>query len=200
MPYHDTFYVAQNITGYTGVLHELPTVYFRCDITNRIGRITQQHPYCQNVGRSRPMTSIGYRMGNEMTALGVRLVEHYANGRSHTSRNVFVELETGTLGQRHGGNIAALGNSLGILAVLSQSIRNCPQAKQMHGISQVDLAKIAGARAAKDNAMREMLWNNRVMGGLRPSQVRHNAGLLPHLRAQPRVLASGFQALQSRGY
>ena len=121
MPYHDTFYTAQNIIGYTGALHDFPTVYFRCDRRNLIGRITQRHPYPQNVGRNRPSTSIGYTMGNEMTANGMRLVERHPNGRTHTSRNIFHSIETGQTGQRHGGNIAEIANSLKTLAILAQA-------------------------------------------------------------------------------
>ena len=200
MPYHDTFYTAENIIGYTGQLHQLPTVYFRCDRRNLVGRITQTHPYPQNVGRARPATSIGYRMGNEMTPNGLRLVERHATGAPHTSRNVFVALDGGDPGQRHGANMADLARQMQVLAILAQSIRNCPQPKQIHQFSRADQTRIARARQAKGNALNEMMWNARVMGGLKPSEVAHNARLLPDFRADPRLFAASDAASRRRGH
>jgi hypothetical protein len=47
--YRPDFYTPENIIGYTGKLHEDPTVYFRNG--REYGHITQQHDTADNIGR-----------------------------------------------------------------------------------------------------------------------------------------------------
>lgn len=51
MAYEPTFYVIDNIIGYTGELHKDPTVYFRCSERHLHGHITQWHRIRKNIGR-----------------------------------------------------------------------------------------------------------------------------------------------------
>jgi len=50
MTYRPDFYTAENIVGYTGDLHNDPTVYF--ETYTEHGRITQFHHKWDNVGRN----------------------------------------------------------------------------------------------------------------------------------------------------
>jgi hypothetical protein len=47
--YRPDFYTPENIIGYTGKLHESPTVYFQDG--PEYGHITQQHDVADNIGR-----------------------------------------------------------------------------------------------------------------------------------------------------
>jgi len=58
MAYEPTFYVIENIIGYTGELHKNPTVYFRCSEQHLHGHITQAHKYRDNVGRETVSSTI----------------------------------------------------------------------------------------------------------------------------------------------
>ena len=50
MPYRPDFYIPENIVGYTGDLHNDPTVYF--ETYTEHGRITQAHHNVDNIGRN----------------------------------------------------------------------------------------------------------------------------------------------------
>lgn len=104
-PYRPDFYVRENIIGYTGALHESPTVYFKSD--KEFGHITQAHGKRDNVGREvvgnakEKMNGHHYKYvihnivdkdGNEVS------VEEYVHARTgntshiHTSRTKFTDI------------------------------------------------------------------------------------------------------------
>ena len=92
MGYEDDFYVRKNIIGYTGELHNNPTVYFTTQ--NEHGRITQAHPNAENVGRNLVKTRHGHTFKNEDIGRGeIRLVEYQNERKFHTSRNALIWLD-----------------------------------------------------------------------------------------------------------
>jgi hypothetical protein len=85
MGYSDDFYVSGNIIGYTGDVNTNPTVYFRTG--NTFGRITQDHPNRNNIGRNVVRTKGDYSIGN--TGPNGVCQEFYDGAVQHTSRNPF---------------------------------------------------------------------------------------------------------------
>ncbi len=113
MGYRDDFYIAANITGYTGALYQKPSVYFQS--ATEEGRITQEHDDPDNVGRNKVRSSVGYTHTNvNIPGKGMRSVETRASGANHTSRNVFI--------------LASTCDDRG-LAMLAQAIYNFPDRK-----------------------------------------------------------------------
>lgn len=91
MAYQDAFYVEGNIIGYTGTLGQDETVYFRNG--NTFGRITQDHPNADNIGRNEVRTYADYVIDNSGPG-GV--AQEFYNGRvRHKSRNAFVAVNDG---------------------------------------------------------------------------------------------------------
>lgn len=129
MPYHDTFYTFTNIIGYTGQLHCGPTVYFRCDATNRAGHITQSHHRPQNIGREYPFEMMNYRMENKVYAGQEVLHEYLGNYMFHRSRHKFIALGTEVRGS--GPNRLDMNT----LAILAQAIRQFPDAKPVPNLN-----------------------------------------------------------------
>lgn len=114
MPYREDFYISKNIIGYTGKLHENPTVYFKTQA--EYGRITQYHKNKKNIGRNKVRSTASYSYGNEEVErdgeMKTVLVER--NGDMvHVSRNEFIEVDQ---------NSAAI-------AVLMQAIGKFPNIK-----------------------------------------------------------------------
>lgn len=91
MGYRDDFYMVQNIMGYTGKLHDSPTVYFQKG--SEYGHITQRHPLNQNVGRMKVHASNTYFIGNEMIEGSLRLVEKIDGKIFHTSRSTLTKVD-----------------------------------------------------------------------------------------------------------
>jgi hypothetical protein len=93
MGYRDDFYVVDNIIGYTGDLHDNPTVYFETD--EEYGHITQDHPHDDNIGRERVDPVEGYVASNNDLGpqKGVRLQEGFGDKVRHTSRNELISIE-----------------------------------------------------------------------------------------------------------
>jgi len=90
MAYRDDFYCAENILGYSGSLHEFPTVYFLT--SKEYGHITQEHGYGQNVGRQQVEDAAGYTIGNEPVNGTPKLLEK-VNGRVfHESRTTLTKV------------------------------------------------------------------------------------------------------------
>jgi hypothetical protein len=58
MGYRDDFYVVENMSGYTGDIHDNPTVYFYS--YEEHGRITQDHHRKDNIGRDVVKTNTGH--------------------------------------------------------------------------------------------------------------------------------------------
>lgn len=93
MGYRDDFYCMRNFHGYTGRLHDFPTLYFlkRLWIGGVFyGHVTQKHELPGNVGRmpvEGPDTS--YSAVNEPHN-GGRLVERDRHGVFHVSRNPII--------------------------------------------------------------------------------------------------------------
>ncbi|MEO0911660.1 MAG: hypothetical protein AAFY59_01515 [Pseudomonadota bacterium] len=88
MGHRDDFYTVDNIIGYTGKVHENPTVYFRKG--DEYGHITQKHGIPQNEGRGPVREHSDYRIDNRDVKGEQKCVE-YADGKVfHISRNVFI--------------------------------------------------------------------------------------------------------------
>jgi hypothetical protein len=85
MGYQDIFYTADNMIGYTGQVHKMPTVYFRKG--NAWGRITQYHSNNLNIGRNVVRVKAGYTIANENVNGEEKCVERVNGKPLHTSRN-----------------------------------------------------------------------------------------------------------------
>lgn len=116
MGYRDDFYVQKNIIGYTGTLRDNPTVYFFVGGASKtFGHITQVHSVAENVGRETVITDSTYKCGNLVDADGEYFYEVWSTGQ-HPSRNKMIwRNEFGT----------------DDLALLAQSIKNCPDEKKL---------------------------------------------------------------------
>ncbi|WP_108261539.1 hypothetical protein [Mangrovicoccus ximenensis] len=91
MAFHDTLYSIENMIGFTGKLHELPTVYFMDG--EYAGHITQQHPVAENVGREEVIPAGAYRYANEPVPGRGEVLHEYRNDRLiHVSRNKLILL------------------------------------------------------------------------------------------------------------
>lgn len=92
MGYEDSFYVAINIIGYTGDLHDKPTVYFKNG--HRFGHITQSHKKADNIGREKVHTNKNYKIENVYfeDSKEERAVESIGKIKFHKSRNKFIPL------------------------------------------------------------------------------------------------------------
>lgn len=94
MGYRDDFYISDNIIGYTGNVHEDPTVYFaemHFDGERVIfGHITQSHPTRSNIGREMLRASKDYEIDNMDFGNGPVGVENMPDtGEFHISRSTF---------------------------------------------------------------------------------------------------------------
>ena len=127
MGYRDDFYTKENILGYTGDLSDIKfTVYFadagrmnprtvevdgRTQVLVSFGRITQDHPHKDNVGRGEVHECYSYSISNEgdqakecvygrreLRNIGMR--EKGGEGEHlsfHTSRNRFESVTAGNI-------------------------------------------------------------------------------------------------------
>lgn len=125
MGYRDDFYVAENLIGYTGSIHNSPSVYFQS--ATEYGHITQYHALPLNIGRESVHDAANYTIANEQTENGLVCVERDDGEIFHTSRNLFVAAATLSNEQR---------------AVLLQSIIKCPEKKQLATIHGTDREKV----------------------------------------------------------
>ncbi len=89
MGYRDDFYISGNIIGYTGAIGSDPTVYFLRG--KEFGRITQDHPNRDNIGRNIVRTHGDYSITNDVTT--GHAVEFYNTKIRHRSRNPFMPIE-----------------------------------------------------------------------------------------------------------
>ena len=94
MAYRADLYSPENIVGYTGCIHNNPTVYFQTD--TEFGRITQAHPSAWNIGREEvgdryPGDGWEYVIKKDDRGNAQERYEHATEGRVvlHTSRNPF---------------------------------------------------------------------------------------------------------------
>jgi hypothetical protein len=115
MTYRDDFYVAGNMYGYTGQVNNSPTVYFVSATEH--GRITQDHPRKDNIGRDVVKGNEGYSIGNVTDDNGVlRSVEY----------DEYVEYDRATFDRMHRsrGPLVLISQTTpaGDRALLSQSI------------------------------------------------------------------------------
>jgi hypothetical protein len=89
MTYRDDFYVVGNMYGYTGQVNDNPTVYFVSATEH--GRITQNHPRTENIGRDVVKTNAGYDIRNQRDDDGVlKCMEFEGEYRVHKSRGPLV--------------------------------------------------------------------------------------------------------------
>lgn len=98
--YRSNFYIPENIIGFTGALHNNPTVYFMTD--TEFGHITQYHGSHWNIGREPvgerfPDAEWEYKISNEVkNGLEVSVEKYVSNqGKGiihiHTSRSRFFD-------------------------------------------------------------------------------------------------------------
>ena len=111
----DALYQTHNIIGSTGGgPGQRPTVYYRTN-SGTYGRITQEHPNSDNIGRALPRQSPGYSIGN--TGPRGLAQEMIGDEVVHTSRHPFVPATTHS--ERES---------------LSQAHTNFPHFKKMRGL------------------------------------------------------------------
>lgn len=87
MSYRDDFYTKENIIGYTGLLSNNPTVYFKRG--DEFGRITQYHKDKDNIGRNVVREYSDYKITNNVNG---KAEEFYDKTVNHTSRNRFIKV------------------------------------------------------------------------------------------------------------
>lgn len=178
MGYRDDFYCVENMIGYTGDVHNFPTVYFLKSVTGGsfYGHITQKHDMPGNVGRmevnSQPDPA--YTIGNERVRGVLKLVER-GNGWQHESRSTLK-----TLGDMS-ANDAAL---------CAQAIWQCQYEKNITSYSKSDQNKIGAQMNLKAAITPAALM-------ARKNQIEAAAGAS---RRQARVeQMAGFKQLIQRG-
>jgi len=141
MGYRDDLYTVANITGITGPVDSLPSVYFKNPLTNEYGHITQVHGKDWNQGRSAVKTDAGYVIKNECGG-GCHCgkpVSHEYNGDGtcfHHSRAVYVPR----------ASLSATD-----LEVVAQAVWRCP-------LQKTDPRTKVGR--AQQDAMYEDKWND----------------------------------------
>ncbi len=191
MAYRSDLYRFDKIIGYTGQLHRLPTVYFRCDRLGVFGRITQQHKLPFNVGRGRVESTRGYEMRN-VNINGRQVLKEFRNGRCvHTSRNAFIPLHRGNDPHMiHGVNEATLG-------ILAQALRRCPDAKTSVTYDRWDMMDVHCAIQQKRNMLNELSTHIQVFGDMRPSSIRRGQNILDRFVANDTVF-NAHQAATAR--
>lgn len=138
MGYRDDFYAVENIIGYTGVLHDFPTVYFQTG--TEYGHITQRHDFSQNVGRNEIHSAVGYSIGNEEIGGKLKLVEKM-NGRIfHESRGTLTKVAQ---------------SDKDTMAILAQAIWKWPNEKYISSFGKKDLSEIRTAKKAMSELNKE---------------------------------------------
>jgi hypothetical protein len=143
MGYRDDFYKVQYIIGYTGDLHDFPTVYFQKG--NEFGHITQKHPDSQNVGRMKVEASNSYFIGNEIVEGSLKLVEKIRGRIIHVSRNTLTKVDV-----FHPAN-------KNTVALLAQSIYNRDRGeKYISHLSKKDDAMLNKTMEAKEAVLAQL--------------------------------------------
>lgn len=97
MGYRDDFYQEQNIIGWTGNIHNRPSVYFRRRAANRgweFGHITVAHDNPENVGREEVRIAADYRIFNGVVDGEMRGREFWDGSIKHYSRHKFHRITT----------------------------------------------------------------------------------------------------------
>lgn len=140
MGYRDDFYTAENVIGYSGKLHDFPTVYFQT--AAEAGHITQKHGTSQNVGRQAVFASDGYKIENRTVNGELRLVESRGGRVCHVSRSVLTAI---------GGMIA------GDKAVLYQAIHDNPNEKLISRYDDKTHKLIDETMERHDGVMKQLL-------------------------------------------
>lgn len=134
MAYRDDFYCVANIIGYTGALHRDPTVYFRHG--EEYGRITQEHGYSQNVGRSEVVADGDYFIRNSLIHGRHACTEGTFDGDAevilHVSRHAFHPVAGETMRE-----------------VLAQAIWRYPDEKYISHYSRQDRRLITAVQKRK---------------------------------------------------
>ena len=144
MGYRDDFYKAGNIIGYSGNLHDCPTVYFQKG--GLWGHITQRHGLPQNVGRHALRDNAfyeahTYEITNEDTGNGIRLVEKLDGKIFHESRSTLTEVNHLQFQTLH---------------ILAQALIKNPNEKNISFFSGEDFDKIEAAEAGLRRALADL--------------------------------------------
>lgn len=143
MGYRDDFYMVQYIIGYSGNLHDFPTVYFRKG--NEYGHITQKHPCPQNVGRMAVRSSANYWIGNERVHGTLKLLEKENGVVFHESRSTLTAVDVFAPAQKD------------TVAILAQSIYNRDAGeKYISEFSEDDFEMIDAAEKAKAKVLAQL--------------------------------------------
>lgn len=143
MGYRDDVYQVWNIIGYTGALHDFPTVYFISPELQLGGHITQRHGSPNNVGRQEVFGLAGYTYRNETYEGRFRLVERWPGGGIHPSRNPLVEIDQAN-------------PDMATVAILARSITQCPEEKYISEMVEGDRERLIGAARAKGAMLAQM--------------------------------------------
>jgi hypothetical protein len=143
MGYRDDVYAVWNIIGYTGQLHDFPTVYFVATDLGFGGHITQKHGSPNNVGRQEVFPLAGYTYGNEDYAGKRRLVERWPGGGFHASRNLLIEVDQAKPDMR-------------TVSVLAQAIKDYPNEKYVSHSTRAQFDAFLEAADAKDAMIAQM--------------------------------------------
>lgn len=143
MGYRDDFYMVQYIIGYSGKLHDFPTVYFQKG--KEYGHITQKHDIPQNVGRMEVKSSDNYWIGNEVVDGNLKLVEKENGAVFHESRSTLTRVNVFDPNERD------------TVALLAQSIYNRDAGeKYISEFSDKDFDIIEAAIKAKKRVLNQL--------------------------------------------
>ncbi|MGB0949264.1 MAG: hypothetical protein ACPGU0_04070, partial [Marinirhabdus sp.] len=77
----------ENIIGYTGDIHDNPTVFFKKG--NKFGRITQDHQHEDNIGRNRVKSHSDHSIENR----DGRAHEYYNGQERYNSHHQFIAVD-----------------------------------------------------------------------------------------------------------
>lgn len=97
MNYRDDFYVPANICGWTGQVHNFPTIYFyrrAPGMMIEFGHITTSHSDEDNEGREEVRRAMNYRIYNDMYQGNLVGHESWGGAVRHYSRNRFYPLRS----------------------------------------------------------------------------------------------------------
>jgi hypothetical protein len=168
MGYRDDFYMVKYIIGYTGDLHDFPTVYFQKG--DEYGHVTQKHDYPQNVGRMEVRQSNTHSIGNEIHEGTLKLVERDKGKITHVSRSTLTRVNV--LDPSATDTVALLAQSICIAGAGEKYITT---------YSREDFKKIDSTMHAKSQLNDEL----RPPLPARPSQEKIAKFTPPELPARP---------------
>lgn len=155
MAYRDDFYHVDNIYGYSGSLHEFPTVYFLS--SEEFGHITQEHVTSQNVGRQAVEDADGYSIGNETVNGVLKLVEKMDGRVFHESRTTLTRVSK---------------SDTDAFAICSQAIWKYQDEKYISSYSKDTHKQLAETKKNKRALNKELLKGPLGLERVKPSMMK----------------------------